>query len=191
MLRRSWARACLSPGPLQPRGNRAVTPLKAGYRNDSPEVCVWMDRWGWSRCLWNVRVWPGSTCSCTQLPPGHWHEVTPPWVGTPHSVLHLSAQPDLPRKEAQCLALGGGQGLAGGCSLHHRSGQLPQEAPRVPVQASLLGAALGRGLKQAKVLRPGPQGPEPLPVLEDASTLAVRCRVTVRTPESMHICFCF
>lgn len=61
-------------------------------------------------------MWPGSTCSCPQLPPGHWHEVTPPWVGTPHSVLHVPAQPDLPRKEAQCLALGGGQGLAGGAA---------------------------------------------------------------------------
>lgn len=129
---RSWARACLSPGPLQPRGNRAMTPSKAGYRDDSPEVCVWMDGWGWSQCLWNVRMWPGSTYSCPQLPPGHWHEVTPPWVGASHFVLHIPAQPDLPRKEAQCLALGWA-GPGWGCSLHHRSGQLPQEAPRVPM----------------------------------------------------------
>lgn len=76
----------------------------------------------------------------------------------------------------------GGQGRG----LPHRSGQLPQEAP--PAWPQPLS---GCGLEGH------PRGPEPLgaPSTPSPNTGAsvrwgVGCEITVRTPESMHICFC-
>lgn len=73
-----------------------------------------------------------------------------------------------------------------GRGLPHRSGQLPQEAPPARPQP-LSGCSLaGRPRVQSLSEPTAPPLPTQVPVCA-----GVGCEITVRTPESMHVCFCF
>lgn len=135
VLRRSWARACFSPrpdrlaGPSAAQVQQVATTLsKAGYRM-IPQKCVCVDGWVGLvlRSLECSHV-AGQHLLLPPAPTRALHEVTPPCVGTPHSALHTPAQQYLLRKKPSAWLVGWA-GPGWGCSLHHRSGQLPQEAP--------------------------------------------------------------